>query len=311
MANSIDRSLEVEKFEKAIRRNDETSLRVLISNNSKLLNSITARGFSMLHVAVENSTYEIVELLLNEGADINIQNETKDSLLHVAAGSASATKELVELLIQRGLSVNACERTCETPLHKACVRSLNCVEIAEVFIKHGADINSSGFYRTPLQIAVIMENMPLVYLLLEQANIDIDKLSTDLDDGNTALHHACMVNNIDIVEILLQAGANKNIYNNLHQLPIDLTTNEDIKLLLRSSTFTNFGTEKNELANVKRQLENLRKELSEAKHEIEYLRSTNGEGKPERLQASQFSDCKRFCIFLVFGRQLSKIFVLH
>ena len=283
--------VEVEKFEEAIKQKNENILHTLINNNRSLLNLVNIRGFSMLLIAVENSACDIIALLLNEGADINVRNATGDTLLHAAA--RGATKEVIEFLIDRGLSVNAQEKTHETPLHKACMRTVNSVEIAEVFINHGADVNSTGFYRTPLHIAVILENIPLVRLLLEQSSTDVDKLSTDLDDCNTALHHACRLNNIDIVEMLLQAGANKNICNKFNQLPTELTTNEDIKLLLQRYLFASSRAEKLELINTRKQLECLNAELNQAKYEIEYLTSQRLENSRERLQSLLFSNCRR------------------
>ena len=55
--------------------------------------------------AVWEQNKEIVELLINHGADVNAKNDDAGTPLHAA--SMKDNKEIVELLINRGADINA------------------------------------------------------------------------------------------------------------------------------------------------------------------------------------------------------------
>ena len=60
---------------------------------------------------------EAVELLLDNGADVNVKDEYGSTPLHDA--SLGKHNEVVELLISRGADVNAKRKDGDTPLDKA------------------------------------------------------------------------------------------------------------------------------------------------------------------------------------------------
>ena len=74
-------------------------------------------GRTPLHFAVENSDCEVVEQLLERGADVNVREKTGNTPLHFAAiGNAS---EVAELLLYRGADVKVQDIVGNTPLHKS------------------------------------------------------------------------------------------------------------------------------------------------------------------------------------------------
>ena len=60
---------------------------------------------------------DTVKLLIDNGANVNVQDETKSTPLHLASSFWSA--ETVRLLIEHGADVNAQDANHRTPLHLA------------------------------------------------------------------------------------------------------------------------------------------------------------------------------------------------
>ena len=129
-----------------------------------------------------------------------------------------------ELLQDPTIHVNAWNSAGETALHHACC---NCHHgIVELLLDHGADIEgpSLATNHTPLMIACKSGGFDTVELLLDYgANANAQcKIS-----GNTPLHCVFLTqfppNTIDkeIVEELLQYGADPNIKNYYGEIPLD------------------------------------------------------------------------------------------
>eukprot|EP00050_Salpingoeca_kvevrii_P010767 m.10209 g.10209 ORF g.10209 m.10209 type:complete len:191 (+) comp3068_c0_seq1:261-833(+) len=98
-------------------------------------------GNSALHVAVQYQAEEVVTLLLQAGANVNLANKADTATdnggltpLHFAVFDANSV--LVHNLVEAGASVNATDALGETPLHKAS-RS-DAVEIAQLLVQKGA-----------------------------------------------------------------------------------------------------------------------------------------------------------------------------
>jgi ankyrin repeat protein len=124
----------------------------LLNEDSKLMNSFSADGFTPLHLAVFFRNYDAAKLLISKGANVDAvaKNSMRVAPLHSAA--AGNEPRIVKLLIECGADVNAKQQGGYTALHAA-AQSGN-VEMAEFLIEHGANINSkTEDGRTPLAIA--------------------------------------------------------------------------------------------------------------------------------------------------------------
>ena len=98
---------------------------------------------------------ETVELLLGRGADVNLKDKDGRAPLHLAVESAEG--DIVELLLDKGAEIDAKEDVSGlTALHRAArLRKRN---VAELLIARGADINvEDNQGHTPLYIAVNLD----------------------------------------------------------------------------------------------------------------------------------------------------------
>ncbi|MBN1187418.1 MAG: ankyrin repeat domain-containing protein [Bacteroidales bacterium] len=152
--------------------------------NARFYNS-NGRLFDALMVAVDNNNYEMVKLLLDHEADPNIQYFENYTALILA--SYRGQDEIAKILIENGADINATDFKNRSPLIWACRK--NKIDLTndstwhesergyentiQLLLKNGAEVNiqckDEGFQNyTPLMFAVFYHDVELVQLLLEQ-----------------------------------------------------------------------------------------------------------------------------------------------
>ncbi|KAL5509390.1 hypothetical protein EMCRGX_G004757 [Ephydatia muelleri] len=161
-----------------------------------------------LMIASYQGYINMVEALIAAGANVNLQNCGQCTALHLA--STSEKMEIVKFLCSSGADLNLqCDVTGFTPLH---IASLNGnVNIVRTLIAANANVNSKSFANgwTPLMPAVCSGYNDIV-LDLCTANADVN---VEDNFGKTALAYATMKERSNVVQVLIQFGANIN-----HQL---------------------------------------------------------------------------------------------
>ncbi len=155
-----------EAFIKAIQSNNiEVIYWLLIHKNKDI--TINVRYFFYLHLiplhlAAECGHREIVELLLDRGADINARANYNRTALHLAAERGH--REIVELLLDRGADINIRTNYNRTALHIAALWGNR--EIAELLLDRGADIKiRDDDNLTALNLAIWKDNREITELL--------------------------------------------------------------------------------------------------------------------------------------------------
>lgn len=121
-------------------------------------------------------------------------------------------------ILDKPLNVNVCDSNGFTPLHisSLCGR----IEMVLLLIEAGASVNiqSRISKMTPLQMACQNNHIKVVKALLGTGSCDINVQDSH---GNTALHFACQTANANLVDLLLQHKARKNIVNSEKRTPLD------------------------------------------------------------------------------------------
>ena len=121
--------------------------------------------FTPLLVAAKEGHIKIVELLIAQGADVNLKLPILGAIKHNQIG-------IVETLIAKGANINLKDNSGRTPLHRAA--SLDRREIAGLLIANGADVNAKDNYTsTPLYAAAGWGHKEVAALLIaEGANVN-------------------------------------------------------------------------------------------------------------------------------------------
>nr|AKD28028.1 ankyrin repeat domain protein [Glypta fumiferanae]AKD28030.1 ankyrin repeat domain protein [Glypta fumiferanae] len=173
-------------------------------NHGADVNAKTVDGHSLLYSAVQRGLVEFVEILLKHNADVNIPTNVQMSTpLHLAV--AMRNERITRMLIVAGAEVNAKDKFRQTALRFAC----NCKDgiLAGLLLECGATIDDiSNGDLAPLHIAAINGSLVIVRKLLD-ACADVEYRQKN---GETALYLAMMCGHCEIVEELLNYGADVN-----------------------------------------------------------------------------------------------------
>jgi ankyrin repeat protein len=130
------------------------------------INARDEDGLTLLHIAVMGVNPDVVEFLLEKGADVNARNKWDATPLHQVqvrgrrAGPVSkytrdsidtaAMKRIADKLLSKGADINAKDDAGSTPLHILAL-IIGDTELAKFYISKGADVNAvSNSGHTPL-----------------------------------------------------------------------------------------------------------------------------------------------------------------
>ena len=225
------------------------------------VNIVNSEGWTPLHLALISGNTELAVELLNMGAKpMQSQNSSKQTpadiineqtLLHKFILSPASSITVLSGLVRIGANINLIDENGWPPLHLALKE--NKVELAKVLIQNGADkeiVSKNDPAITPLTqlnamlCKAIGENNSIVQIT---KLIELGAGVNDVDqDGSPHLHIALRLENIEIVDLLLRNGANKDAIsqNNEKKTTAKIINDKDYlnKLILE-----NIGTSINKL----------------------------------------------------------------
>lgn len=102
------------------------------------LNDHDTEYWTPLMTAIANRNYEIADLLIAHGADVNMRADYDETVLFMAARAGSIRG--IKYLLSKGANVNPKNRDGETPLFT--LRDNDRIGVAKLLIDAGADINA-------------------------------------------------------------------------------------------------------------------------------------------------------------------------
>ena len=185
----------------ATKRDSLEVLEVLLEHGADV-NAAGRDGWTLLHDAVlDGERTDVVRLLLAYGAAVDTKSELGETPLHFAA--MWNRKDEAKLLLAHGAEVNARTVGRMTPLHFASYSR----DLAEVLLAHGAAVDAENEYgETPLHSAAEYGHRETARLLLTNgAAVDAKD-----EDGMTALYFAAIGDHVEVVRLLKHFGAEED-----------------------------------------------------------------------------------------------------
>jgi ankyrin repeat protein len=194
----------------AVALNQPNIVKVLLDKNAKI--DITNKNDeSVLTIALTYSYFEIMEILLKKNSDsigisiIDIRDKNMKIPLHLAIELQNI--EAIKMLLKYGSNVNLIDKNGFNSLHFS-IRTRN-IEICKLIVPIIADINAR--YKTgetALHMACNYESVEIAKLLITNGiNVNIQDYSNEI----TPLCYSILSNNIDLIELLLNSGAEVNL----------------------------------------------------------------------------------------------------
>ncbi|XP_013399984.1 tankyrase-1 [Lingula anatina] len=151
-----------------VKGHTEAVLDMLHRHNYDINYRLPANGLSLFLCACLSGEGKLIEYLLNHGADPSLLTEEGDSALYLATFGVLNTPQpdltVLEMLIQEGCDVNHQNNKGYTSLHRAASRGN--IEMIEYLLQQGADVNlfsKSGVY--PMDSAVNAGHLDAAELL--------------------------------------------------------------------------------------------------------------------------------------------------
>ena len=146
---------------------DFDKVKEIIERSPDQINVQDEQGFTPLHLASGKGHTEIVEFLLNHGADIESEIRVGETPLMLAAWYAKDGKyETIKALLEHGAKANHKNEDGATALHRAAMYSGK--EVINLLISYGADVNAREEYQvTPLHQAAMLKNIEAAKALVE------------------------------------------------------------------------------------------------------------------------------------------------
>ena len=211
---------------------DMTRVRKLLEDNPSLAND-TSNAYKepVLFFAMREGHSAIAELLLDNGAKLNVMGRHKEPPLHAA--SHAGHKNVVVLLLRKGADVNQKGAHGELALHWAAAKGHS--ETVQILVEAGTEVNT-GTDKQRMDMNAIVETDAdvilewLKFLASREKQKQARAVGSSLQimgpirlafaAGDTALHSASQWGHKRIAEILLANGADVNVTNRWGQTPL-------------------------------------------------------------------------------------------
>uniref|UniRef100_A0A672YHL5 Poly [ADP-ribose] polymerase n=1 Tax=Sphaeramia orbicularis TaxID=375764 RepID=A0A672YHL5_9TELE len=216
-----------ELFE-ACRNGDVSRVKRLVDSVNVNAKDMAGRKSTPLHFAAGFGRKDVVEHLLQTGANVHARDDGGLIPLHNACSFGHA--EVVSLLLCQGADPNARDNWNYTPLHEAAIKGK--IDVCIVLLQHGADPNirntdgksaldladpsakavlTGEYKKDELLEAARSGNEEKLMALLTPLNVNCHasdgRKSTSQKMLSTPLHLAAGYNRVRIVQLLLQHGA--------------------------------------------------------------------------------------------------------
>uniref|UniRef100_UPI00398E6005 caskin-2-like isoform X2 n=1 Tax=Pristiophorus japonicus TaxID=55135 RepID=UPI00398E6005 len=220
-----------------------TELISLLLEAQAMVDIKDSNGMRPLHYAAWQGKVEPVRLLLRAGAVVNMASQDGQIPLHLAAQYGHY--EVSEMLLQHQSNPCIINKAKKTPLDLAC--EFGRLKVAQLLLNSNMCVallegqskdSADANFTTPLHLAAKNGHKDIIRLLIK-AGIDANRVAKT----GTALHEAALCGKTEVVRLLLDAGIDVNIRNTYNQTALDIvnqfTTSQaskEIKQLLREAS---------------------------------------------------------------------------
>jgi hypothetical protein len=178
--------------------------------------------------AVADEDVDRVRELIAQGENVNGKDEAYDDITPLFVAVETGDLEIVQLLLDAGAKVNARSSNKRTPLMQ--IDSDATPELVDLLVRNGAKLNLTDKENNTALIAAINNWAPAAAVqALIRAGSDARVANKS---GRTALMEAAERDDLDIVKLLVEVGADVNAKDDEGETAYDMTGDEEIEQYL-------------------------------------------------------------------------------
>ncbi|XP_078698733.1 transient receptor potential cation channel subfamily A member 1 homolog isoform X2 [Branchiostoma floridae x Branchiostoma belcheri] len=222
---------------------EEVMMKILsrFSGNAKRrkINELDEEKLCPLHYAARNNDYQMVKLLVENGANVNRKGEDDTRAIHFAArfrklkreqseeqiNEAALTQQnsVIQYLVSQGVHVNEKDYYGQTALHFACIRD-NVTAAQDLLRCEGINVEAKDKQEmTALHLCAIHESNEIGALLIS-AGANLRACEEEL---LTPLHFACQSGNLELAQMLFTAAEKLDGWVTISQMVTDQDNDEN------------------------------------------------------------------------------------
>ncbi|WP_169314400.1 ankyrin repeat domain-containing protein [Turneriella parva] len=191
------------------------------------------RGETPLMAALSSDygQQKAIEILVRSGANVNAQDNFGQTVLHLAAKSYE--QSIFQKLLEFDPDANLKYKDGETPLFALVLYGK--AEGVKMLVAKGADVDvrlANG--KSLLEFAIAVKEhraKTLPHLLPASKNINAPD-----SKGNSLLMTAAMLNQLDVVKLLVEHGADMNVKNQYNATPLQIAKMNNYEAIVRYLT---------------------------------------------------------------------------
>ncbi|XP_057326697.1 ankyrin-1-like [Microplitis mediator] len=215
----------------AVQLGDLARVRELLRTEDELSDLSTwTDSYTLLRDAIADAELEIVECLLENNATVNRRGKkATDTPLHLAVHIGDP--DLLNSLLDRGANVTARGKNKKTPVHIAAEYSN--IEILELLISRGGNINEKDQHGlTPLCLALKKGKLEMVDYILNHEKYNAGSFNHPSKEADTQLHFAVTSGNEVLVRYLIDKGAQVNAQGIDKKTPLHIAVQENLEKIV-------------------------------------------------------------------------------
>ncbi|KAJ5066859.1 cyclin-dependent kinase inhibitor 2c-related [Anaeramoeba ignava] len=241
----VDKSSKLPVFHLFNQKSNLDLIKLFIGPNFPIDQIIFQTKTSLIAACQNQADLDVIEFLLEKGANVNFIDDTKKTPLHhLCCSNPNDLSAKIHLLFKYHPNLNLKDKSGKTPLHYLCSNSQ--FSLIKFLVENGADVNiqDSNFLS------------PIFYLSFKKSSIDIFNFLIDhrasiyytARKGNQLIHQVCKKKpSLEMLQILIKKGTNVNSQTYRSKTPIYFAIKHNaslncIKFLLKNNADTQINS---------------------------------------------------------------------
>ncbi|AXX93535.1 hypothetical protein CPU12_12835 [Malaciobacter molluscorum LMG 25693] len=192
---------------------DYLKLTTILIEHGLAVNRVDNSGKTVLYKEVERENYDTINFLLDSGADINAEDKEGRTVLFEAIFGGIKNISMIEYLVIKGADID----------HRDIQEKTIIDELCEIILVQG------NYKRASSRRYLNIDDEQDYFVLLKRMINFRPKINRPRSNGRTVIFDIIIYNNLDLVKLLFNAGADPNIVDEEGNTPLTVLVDNGLK----------------------------------------------------------------------------------